>query len=196
MNMPGRGRPSHFYGYVNSLFVGIALFLLGGANYLLPALSGFMKDDLGWTATGTGGAFSVYYVVFGATTFLAGSLVLRFGPRRLIAAGALVVVVTSVLLSLTQELWQFYLLAGVYAVGCGRWRCGHRTPIGRQLATQTPRLGHRPAAGRNRTRGDVPDSAWRAGDGGLRVLAAQLAGHRGRHDAVGATGRLLRTRQA
>jgi MFS family permease len=50
-------------------------------------------------------------------TFLAGALVLRFGPRLLIAAGALVVVVSSVLLSFTQELWQFYLLAGLYAAG-------------------------------------------------------------------------------
>ncbi len=117
MNVFGHGRPRYFYGYLNSVFVGIALFLLGGANYLLPALSGFMKDDLGWTATGTGGAFSVYYVVFGAMTFIAGSLVLRFGPRLLIAVGALVVVATTVFLSMTQELWQFYVLAGVYAAG-------------------------------------------------------------------------------
>lgn len=112
-----RMRPRHFYGYLNSLFAGVALFLLGGANYLLPAMSGFMKDDLGWSATATGGAFSVYYVVFGGVTMASGWLVLRFGPRRLICAGAVVVLVCSVLLSVTGQLWQFYLLAILYALG-------------------------------------------------------------------------------
>jgi len=109
--------PKHFYGYINSVFAGIALFLLGGANYLLPAMSGFMQKDLGWSAAAYGGAFSVYYVVFGVVVMIAGMLVVRFGPRLLIAVGAGVVVVAAVLLSMTQELWQFYLLAGLYAAG-------------------------------------------------------------------------------
>jgi MFS family permease len=110
-------RPKHFYGYINSVFAGIALFLLGGANYLLPAMSGFMQKDLGWSAAAYGGAFSVYYVVFGVVVMAAGMLVVRFGPRLLIAVGAGVVVVAALLLSMTQELWQFYLLAGLYAAG-------------------------------------------------------------------------------
>ncbi len=112
-----RRRPRHFYGYLNSAFAAVALFLLGGANYLLPAMSGFMKDDLGWSATATGGAFSVYYVVFGGVTVASGWLVLRFGPRVLIAAGAAVVLVCSLLLAVISDLWQFYLLAVLYAAG-------------------------------------------------------------------------------
>lgn len=130
MRASRRYRPRFFYGYVNSVYAGIALFLLGGANYLLPAMSGFMKDDLGWSATATGGAFSVYYVVFGCVTMVSGGLVLRFGPRVLIALGALVVLVVSVLLSFTQQIWQFYLLAGVYAVGVA----GGAVVTGPQLA--------------------------------------------------------------
>jgi MFS family permease len=115
--MNTRRRPRRFYGYLNSAFASIALFLLGGANYLLPAMSGFMKDDLGWSATATGGAFSVYYVVFGGVTVASGWLVLRFGPRMLIAAGAVVVLVCSLLLAVVSGLWQFYLLAVLYAAG-------------------------------------------------------------------------------
>jgi MFS family permease len=103
-----------FYGYINSAFAGVALLLLGGANYLLPALAGFMKKDLGWSAAAYGGAFSVYYVVFGIVVTVAGMLVVRFGPRLLIVVGAGVLVVVCALLSLVNELWQFYLLAGVY----------------------------------------------------------------------------------
>jgi MFS family permease len=110
-------RPKYFYGYINSVFAGIALFLVGGANYVLPAMSGFMRNDLGWSATATGGAFSVYYVVFGAFVMGAGALVVRFGPRLLIGAGAFVIVIACVLLSVTHQLWQFYLLAGLYAAG-------------------------------------------------------------------------------
>ncbi|MFN2166833.1 MAG: MFS transporter, partial [Anaerolineae bacterium] len=84
---------------------------------LLPALAGFMKSDLGWSAAATGGAFSVYHVVFGAFCMGAGLLVVRFGPRLLLGAGALTVVAACVLLAFTEALWQFYALAALFAAG-------------------------------------------------------------------------------
>lgn len=110
----GRGR---FYGYWNCAFAGLALLLFGGSHYLLPALAGFMKEDLGWSAAATGGAFSVYHVVFAAFCMGAGLLVVRFGPRLLLATGSLVVVGACVLLAFTDALWQFYALAAIFAAG-------------------------------------------------------------------------------
>jgi MFS family permease len=130
VRLDGWLRPKYFYGYVNSACAGVALFFLGGANYLLPAMAGFMKDDLGWSATATGGAFSVYYVVFGGVTMLSGALIARFGPRFLIWTGALMVLISSLLLSMTQALWHLYLLAAAYSVGVS---AGGVTP-GPQLA--------------------------------------------------------------
>jgi MFS family permease len=111
------GERKAFYGYWNSAFAGIALLLFGGSHYLLAALAGFMKEDLGWSAAATGGAFSVYHVVFAAFCMGAGLLVVRFGPRLLLGAGAFTVVIACVLLAFTDALWQFYLLAALFAAG-------------------------------------------------------------------------------
>jgi MFS family permease len=126
--MLGRKR---FYGYFNSAFAGIAVLLVGGSHYMLPALAGFMQKDLGWGAGPYGAAFSVYHVVFGLVTAVAGALAVRFGPRSLIVAGAAVLVAACLLLSLVRELWQFYLIVAIY----GAATAGGAVVTGPQLAS-------------------------------------------------------------
>lgn len=123
--------PQRFHGYTNSLFAGLALLLLGGSNYVLPAMAGFMKEDLGWSAAASGGAFSVYHIVFGAFCMGAGFLVVRFGPRVLLGAGALAVVLACTLLAFLDQLWQFYVLAALFAGGVA----GGAVVTGPQLAS-------------------------------------------------------------
>lgn len=120
-----------FYGYFNSIFAGVAILLVGGSHYMLPALAGFMQKDLGWGAGPYGAAFSVYHVVFGLVTAIAGALAVRFGPRSLIVAGAAALVVACVLLSLVHKLWQFYFIAAMY----GAATAGGAVVTGPQLAS-------------------------------------------------------------
>jgi MFS family permease len=76
--------------------------------FLVPLLHEFR-----WSRGLAAGAFSLSAVVQGLLSPLIGTLVDRFGPRRLILAGAVVLGVSSVLASRITALWHLYLLTGV-----------------------------------------------------------------------------------
>jgi sugar phosphate permease len=101
----------------------LALFsIVGVALYGLPFFYDFMVDDLGWTRTQvtSGNAFSKLIVgpLFG---FLAGWIVDRFGPKRLMIAGILMAGAALVGLGAVTTLTFFYVFYLFNALGyvCG-----------------------------------------------------------------------------
>lgn len=78
------GIPRHlFWGYV-----GLLLFMIGD-GVETSYLSKYFGDDLGFSATGAGAIITVYGVTAAVASFLgAGLLSDRWGPRRVMAAGA------------------------------------------------------------------------------------------------------------
>ena len=75
-----------------------------------------------WRAI-TAGAMSVFILIHGSFGPLAGRLVERFGPRRLMLTGSFVVASGLCLTSLVEQWWQLYLSLGVVtAIGLGA--CG------------------------------------------------------------------------
>lgn len=100
-----------------------ALFsIVGLALYGLPFYYDFMVKDFGWSRTQvtSGNALSKLVVgpLFG---FVAGLVVDRFGPRRLMLAGILMAGTALIGLSAMSALWMFYLFYLFNAVGyvCG-----------------------------------------------------------------------------
>ena len=100
-----------------------ALFaVVGLALYGLPLYYDFMVRDFGWSRTmvTSGNALSKLVVgpLFG---FGAGSIVDRFGPRRLMLAGILMAGGALVGLGATSAAWAFYLFYVLNALGyvCG-----------------------------------------------------------------------------
>jgi sugar phosphate permease len=95
--------------------------LIGILFYGIPFFYDFWVKDFGWSrATVTSGnAFG--RVIVGLFGFLAGWLVDRFGPRRLMLVGILMGGLSLVGLSAMTSLWQFYLfsLLGAMAYMCG-----------------------------------------------------------------------------
>ncbi len=101
----------------------LALFsIVGLALYGLPFYYDFMVRDFGWSRTQvtSGNALSKLVVgpLFG---FIAGWVVDRFGPRRLMLAGILMAGTALIGLSAMSALWMFYLFYLFNAVGyvCG-----------------------------------------------------------------------------
>jgi len=101
----------------------LALFsIVGLALYGLPLYYDYMVSEFGWSRTQvtSGNALSKLIVgpLFG---FLAGWIVDRFGPRRLMLAGIVMAAAALVGLSWMSALWMFYFFYLLNALGyvCG-----------------------------------------------------------------------------
>jgi MFS family permease len=117
---PGGLRPAQIHVAFTSF---LALFsIVGVALYGLPFFYDFMVSDLGWTRTQvtSGNAYSKLIVgpLFG---FLAGWIVDRFGPKRLMIAGILMAGAALVGLGAVTTLTFFYVFYLFNALGyvCG-----------------------------------------------------------------------------
>lgn len=112
-NPTWRTRIPFFYGWVvlGSLFLtqGIAFGIYYSFSVFFVALLG----DFGWDRAPTAGAFSLFLVVSGLGGIASGALVDRFGPSRLMPAGALLLASGLAATSRITQLWEFYLYFGV-----------------------------------------------------------------------------------
>ena len=69
--------------------------------------------EFGWPRAATALTFSVFTIVYGLFSPIAGGLVDRFGPRRVLPFGAIVLGIGLLLTTRLSSLWHFYLLFGV-----------------------------------------------------------------------------------
>src|SRR5918994_4702521 len=101
----------------------LALFaIVGFALYGLPRFYPFFVKELGWTRqqVTSGNAYSKIFIAL-AFGFIAGRLVDRVGPRRLMLGGILMAGGALIGLSYVGTLGAFYLFYGFNALGyvCG-----------------------------------------------------------------------------
>jgi len=89
------------------------LFLSQGA-YLIELQAAF-----GWSRSAISGAFSLVRLESGVLGPLQGWVIDRFGPRPVMLVGSLMFGVGFILLGRIQNLWQFYAVFGVIAIGSG-----------------------------------------------------------------------------
>ncbi|MFQ6672833.1 MAG: MFS transporter [Candidatus Tectimicrobiota bacterium] len=77
-------------------------------------------EEFGWSRALLAGVFSLGTLVFGCTSPVAGSLVDRYGARRVMLVGAVLMVGGLLACSRIGALWQFYLFYGlVLSAGIG-----------------------------------------------------------------------------
>jgi MFS family permease len=99
--------------------------LIGIMFYGLPFFFDFWVKDFGWSRTTvtSGNAFGgIIGALFG---LIAGWLVDRFGPRRLMLSGILMGGLSLIALSRMSSLWEFYLFYSLSAIG---YMCGGPLP--------------------------------------------------------------------
>jgi MFS family permease len=105
----------------------LALFaIVGFALYGLPRFYPFFVQELGWTRqqVTSGNAYSKIAIAL-AFGFIAGRLVDRYGPRRLMLAGIVMAGGALVGLSYVTSFAAFYLFYGFNALG---YLCGGPLP--------------------------------------------------------------------
>ena len=111
-------KPRVFYGY----WIVVATFVLtlvhGGCGFF--AFSLFVKPlqaDLGWSRGETMTGWTAYYLLLSVSSPFLGRLVDHYDAKKVIFIGALIGSLGFILLSLVNNLWQFYVGYAVVGVG-------------------------------------------------------------------------------
>ena len=100
--------------------------LVGIMFYGLPFFYDFWVTDFGWSrATVTSGNALAKIIVGPLFGFIAGWIIDRFGPRRLMLSGIVMGGVALIGLSIMTSMWQFYLFYMFNALG---YMCGGPLP--------------------------------------------------------------------
>ena len=99
------------------IIVGVSFVLLaltyGATAYSFSVFFVALLKEFGWNRSITGGAFSVFLVLHGVAGPFIGSMVDRFGPRKVFMLGALLLGTGLALCSLIHRWWEFYICFSV-----------------------------------------------------------------------------------
>ena len=117
-------KPRVFYGYWVVVATFFCLFITSGCGFF--AFSLFVKPleaDLGWGRGEIMVAFSIFLLVMGIASPFIGRVVDRYGARKIITIGALIMGLGFVLLSRMNHLW--YLYISYIVIGIGMTAMGH-----------------------------------------------------------------------
>jgi len=116
-------RPRFFYGWV---IVGIAiinLVLVYGIRHSFSVFFPPILDEFGWSRGSTAIMLSLNLLIYGLVAPIAGSLVDRWKPRRVMLIGITILGLATASCAFAHELWHFYLLFGIL-VPLGTAFCG------------------------------------------------------------------------
>ena len=103
-----------FYGWV-LVGMGMSVFAVasGTVYYTFGVYIGPIVDEMGWSRGDTSIAFSIFTIVNGGSGPFVAMVIERFGVRRTMLIGQVLLVAGLLLLSRLTQLWHLYLLYGV-----------------------------------------------------------------------------------
>ncbi len=114
--LPSSGRKP-FYGWV-IVFVGfISQAIQGLVVQGFSSYTDLLHNEFGWSKAVLAGPRSVTSVQNSILGPVAGWLIDRFGPRRVVAVGVVITGIGLILLGITHSLWMYYLANIVMALG-------------------------------------------------------------------------------
>jgi MFS family permease len=106
------------------IIVGISFANIATAYGLRFSFSIFfvaILEQFHWSRACTAGAFSLSALLLGISSWFAGRLVDRFGSRKILVGGVIILSFSTIASGWIQEVWHLYALFGVLAAlgGCG-----------------------------------------------------------------------------
>jgi MFS family permease len=106
-------RPQIYYGFIVLAACFFIMTLVYGAQGSFGVFFKPMLNEFGWTRAETSGPFALNMVFSGILSIFAGRLSDRFGPRKVVLFGCLIISLGYLLSFGINHLWQFYLYFGV-----------------------------------------------------------------------------------
>lgn len=107
-----------YYGWVVAVVAGLAMLTAGNFQYIFGVFVRPLIDNFGWSRAAVAGSVSVRCIVTSISSPIAGALSDRFGARKFILAGVLLIGLSYLLVSRVTSLWQLYLSLGIL-IGVG-----------------------------------------------------------------------------
>ncbi len=107
--------PKHsafFYGWVIAGLALLCAVVIYGLRYSFSVFYVAILNEFGWSRASTSIIFSVHMLIYGIAAPIAGIMVDRFGAKKVLAIGLLLLAVGFGASSLGQSAWHFYLLYG------------------------------------------------------------------------------------
>ncbi len=102
-----------FFGWVVVAAAFSVLFVAYGIQFSFGVLVKAITDDLGWSRSRLILPYAVYVFVYSALSSVAGLATDRFGPRRVVLVGGLMLGLGWASFGAARELWQVYLTLGL-----------------------------------------------------------------------------------
>lgn len=102
-----------FYGWVILAVTIVTMIVAYGIRHSFSVFFPPILDEFGWQRGSTAFMFSLSILVYGLVAPVAGSVVDRWNPRRVMPLGALLLALATAGCALAKELWHFYLLFGL-----------------------------------------------------------------------------------
>jgi MFS family permease len=102
-----------YYGYIIVGTCFLIMTLAYGAQNAFGVFFKPMAKEFGWGRAETSGPFALCILVSGLLGIISGRLSDRFGSRKVVSLGGIILGLGFVLMSLINSLWQLYLFYGV-----------------------------------------------------------------------------------
>lgn len=104
-------KPASHWGVVAISFVTIALAY--GLNFSFSVFFVAILEEFKWSRASIAGAFSLSSLILGISSWPGGRLVDRFGPRKIMMVGAIILSLATMASALIREVWHLYFLFGI-----------------------------------------------------------------------------------
>ena len=117
-------RPDKFFGWKALSVTAVMYFAWSGIMlYSFPVIMPHLHETFGWSRASISWANSLAMVVQGLVMPFAGVFVMRYGAKKVLAAGGILSVLCFVAASFHTSLWELYLAYGIL-FGVGGSLCG------------------------------------------------------------------------
>jgi sugar phosphate permease len=113
VNLPDYLGRRIYYGWIVVAVAAVTALASAGVRLAPAVLIHPLEEEFGWARASISLAAAIGLFIFGMASPVAGALMDRYGPRRLMLAGVLIVGVSTLASSVMTSLWQLHLFWGL-----------------------------------------------------------------------------------